>query len=393
MPEGRKAGTWHPGEYRPFLVGFLKVHNELLKGNLARVLENLSEVCDIIAVCDDGSYDGSAELLASHPKIPADLLLTYDSPSFNQELERKETLLERVLAYRPQWIFWLDGDEALDAHGLAGLRSYLRRLPSHIQSVDMAEANLWLSERWARTDSLWGKGNFCRCWRGQAGLHFLASEGLHRPQFPVELLGAPSATAPFSVLHFGFSSRSHQRFKILQYATTCPEALPRLPYAAEGEFELIDSSDFPWPVSKDAPRPPPAVGEEYIAAVMGIGLVEDGLGIVNGTSKLCVVTISTYNQGASLPGAIDSVLAQTCPKWILLVVDDASDDDTAAVVAGYMEEDPRIFYLRYPEKRGRRATSQVSRAVAARWAPRRLTLRSNGHLAPTRVAREVRRCG
>lgn len=50
--------------------------------------------------------------------------------------------------------------------------------------------------------------------------------------------------------------------------------------------------------------------------------------------------------GASwLPGAIESVLAQRCTDWELVVGDNASEDDLAAVLARY--SDPRIRYHRW----------------------------------------------
>jgi len=56
------------------------------------------------------------------------------------------------------------------------------------------------------------------------------------------------------------------------------------------------------------------------------------------------VILPTYNRAGVLPRAIDSVVAQTLDDWELIVVDDASDDDVASVLAGY--RDPRMRYVR-----------------------------------------------
>ncbi len=58
------------------------------------------------------------------------------------------------------------------------------------------------------------------------------------------------------------------------------------------------------------------------------------------TEPLVSVIMPTYNRSAMLPGAIETVLAQTYPNWELVVVDDASEDDTAEVLAGFA--DPRV---------------------------------------------------
>ena len=64
----------------------------------------------------------------------------------------------------------------------------------------------------------------------------------------------------------------------------------------------------------------------------------------------CVsIIIPTHNRSKLLRRSIQSVLAQTFQDFELLVVDDASSDDTASVVSGF--SDPRVRYIRLPENR------------------------------------------
>jgi glycosyltransferase involved in cell wall biosynthesis/Flp pilus assembly protein TadD len=63
------------------------------------------------------------------------------------------------------------------------------------------------------------------------------------------------------------------------------------------------------------------------------------------------VVIPCYNYARYLPEAIESVLAQRVPAELIeiIVVDDDSPDDTAAVAAGYVERLPdRVRYLHQP---------------------------------------------
>ena len=62
------------------------------------------------------------------------------------------------------------------------------------------------------------------------------------------------------------------------------------------------------------------------------------------------IVLPTANRAATLPRAIASVLWQTFTDWELLVVDDGSTDDTAAILAGY--DDPRIHVYRHERNRG-----------------------------------------
>lgn len=57
------------------------------------------------------------------------------------------------------------------------------------------------------------------------------------------------------------------------------------------------------------------------------------------------VLLPTYNYARFLPEAIESVLAQDFADFELLIGDDASDDDSAAVIRRFAARDPRIRAL------------------------------------------------
>lgn len=71
------------------------------------------------------------------------------------------------------------------------------------------------------------------------------------------------------------------------------------------------------------------------------------------------VLMPTYNQAGFIRRAINSVCGQTLAHWELIIVDDASPDDTAAVVEPYLA-DERIHYQRLPRNRGRGAALNVA---------------------------------
>jgi glycosyltransferase involved in cell wall biosynthesis len=62
------------------------------------------------------------------------------------------------------------------------------------------------------------------------------------------------------------------------------------------------------------------------------------------------VVVPAHNARPWIGAAIDSVAAQTHPRWELIVVDDASDDGTAELVADRAATDPRVRLLRSPGK-------------------------------------------
>ena len=58
------------------------------------------------------------------------------------------------------------------------------------------------------------------------------------------------------------------------------------------------------------------------------------------------VIVAAYNAASSIKRALDSALGQTVPDLELIVVDDASTDKTADIVAACMARDPRVRLIR-----------------------------------------------
>lgn len=67
------------------------------------------------------------------------------------------------------------------------------------------------------------------------------------------------------------------------------------------------------------------------------------------TPRISVV-LPVYNGAETLTRAMESIQAQVHCDWELLVVDDGSEDDSAAIAAAFAEADPRIVLLRCPHR-------------------------------------------
>ncbi|MFQ6028103.1 MAG: glycosyltransferase family 2 protein [Dehalococcoidia bacterium] len=75
------------------------------------------------------------------------------------------------------------------------------------------------------------------------------------------------------------------------------------------------------------------------------------------------VVMPTYNRGYIIRRAIDSVIAQTCTDWEMVIVDDGSNDDTEEIIASY--GDSRIVYLRQDSaKKGAAAARNLGIATS-----------------------------
>lgn len=66
---------------------------------------------------------------------------------------------------------------------------------------------------------------------------------------------------------------------------------------------------------------------------------------------LVSIIMPTYNCGPFIARSVDSVLAQTCSNWELLIVDDCSTDNTYEVIEPYLQ-DQRIQYTQLKSNSG-----------------------------------------
>lgn len=64
------------------------------------------------------------------------------------------------------------------------------------------------------------------------------------------------------------------------------------------------------------------------------------------------IIIPVFRAEAYLPRCLDSLLAQTCRDWELILVDDCSPDGSGAICDRYAAADRRILALHQPERRG-----------------------------------------
>jgi succinoglycan biosynthesis protein ExoO len=80
------------------------------------------------------------------------------------------------------------------------------------------------------------------------------------------------------------------------------------------------------------------------------------------------VIIPAYNAQGSIARALDSALAQTLPAAEIIVVDDRSSDDTAAVVRRMARADPRIRLIEQPVNGGpSRSRNAAIQAATGDW--------------------------
>lgn len=107
-------------------------------------------------------------------------------------------------------------------------------------------------------------------------------------------------------------------------------------------------------------------------------------------SKIIIV-MSAYNAASTLPDCLESLKAQTHKNWILLVADDGSKDNTAAVLNLAAQTDSRIWVFAHSDNKGMPARLNALIALALEEYPGSLIARmdSDDLCHPERFERQV----
>jgi len=82
-----------------------------------------------------------------------------------------------------------------------------------------------------------------------------------------------------------------------------------------------------------------------------------------------VLGMTLYNNARHLPEALDSLLAQSTSDFVLVLLDDASSDDTERVAREFAARDARIRYHRHATRQAMVATWHEVAGLAARECP------------------------
>jgi glycosyltransferase involved in cell wall biosynthesis len=358
------------------IAGFGKFRNEIVReGNLYRVLDQFERHCDGGVLCDDGSTDGTREHLerwvSDHSAWGWELLqIPEHENDFGAELVVKQRMLSMLALASPKWVFWLDGDEALDEIPGADFCSWVKEQADTHAAWKFHYTQLWRSAHWARTDDGFDDGVFCKLWRWTPELHFETSRhGTHQAQFPKPIDYGAAGFAPFEIIHWGNYGKN-LTWKAIQYAKGRGGVDRHIHFGHPPDTSM--STGEGWDVTYPAERPTyrllgsaPENPEEMPRpfSLDEIRTIRE-LGELRGLAGYFTVVVPTYNRAAELPRALDSLIAQTNQRWVALVLDDGSTDHTDAIMRAYQARDPRIFYARYPTNRGGVAMNEIGMRMA-----------------------------
>lgn len=427
------------------IFGFCKMRNEVLRGNIYRCLAELERFCDGGVLCDDASTDGTAEILREWAKTHkgwALMEVPADQQAFEKEMQVKQQMMRGLHSRKgepPTWILWLDADEAMSVDA-GSLRTWLYYLPEDVPGVRCHYTQLWRNSEWARTDQGFDEGEFVKFWRYRGDLSFDVTSGTHRNQYPVQIAFDACKIAPFEVMHYGNvgknlvwkaimysggrggvdrhisfghppedSMATGEGFDQKEWSSEHPtyrHVPATLPFGCHNcgeplELYYEERGGWRWrhaePYTSRAARRPglPTCMVCPVGPLPPAPFTLDEIKIIRSMGSLknlsgwFTVVVPAFNRGKDLPYALDSLLAQTYSKWIAVVPDDGSTDDTPRVMREYEEKDPRIFSARYLKNRGGVAMNEIGMALACEFTEFWTRLGSDDWFARDKLQRDA----
>jgi len=146
------------------VIALLSLHNEI--EYLADYLSNVSAQVDGIVALDDGSTDGSADVVAAHPAVLELVRVAPRVPHVWDEPANRRALIGAAAKYRPDWLIGLDADERLEREFRERCALEIERAEREgILALSVNIRELWDSPIRYRSDGNWGSKRHARLFR------------------------------------------------------------------------------------------------------------------------------------------------------------------------------------------------------------------------------------
>lgn len=174
------------------------------KTNIQRFMESVSKYCDGLVIFDDGSDDGTREVITSYSgdfelEIPSNAV---NSPAY--ENYHRQRSLQHCKRLNADWIITLDVDEVFERRAeYGGLRSLLESIPPEVSGVGFYRKELWRSDRYIRVDGNWAHRLEVRAFRFTDKLSYDISPAYKADVMPSNI-EPPFSKSLLNILHYAY---------------------------------------------------------------------------------------------------------------------------------------------------------------------------------------------
>lgn len=172
---------------RPTICAEICMKNE--EDMIERTLDDVTQWADKIVVLDDGSTDGSVEIVRKYPKV-VDVCQRPDKGNERSEGKDRQRLLEMAQSTGCEWVVFIDSDETFE--NAMKWNVYDLVTDEAMNLYYFLQVNLWRNETHYRTDELWYKGWFGRLFRSLPELEMTTKHDEHCGGIPCNIPGAPT---------------------------------------------------------------------------------------------------------------------------------------------------------------------------------------------------------
>jgi glycosyltransferase involved in cell wall biosynthesis len=325
------------------LVCLLPVRNG--EADLPGYFESVARFADSVVALDDGSTDGTRELLESHPLV--EILLTNppreDYEGWNDSANRTRLLAAAGEKLAPDWILSLDADERIDAADAGALREFLAneavRGDAYLLQVLQMIGDLHHYEPGVT-------------WVGRL---FAYEPGQEFPAEPLHFVALPTSIP-----------RSRWRettIRVQHLANLTPE---RRAIRYE-KYQQVDR-ERQFQASYDRVLEPPRSVEEWRPRSPALPVLKNAPRFVPepppGPDPLVSAIVISQNDEAVIERAVDAVLSQNCAATYEVILVTSGTDRTAEIVRARFPE-VRVVELDHAALPGeaRNAGLEVARGV------------------------------
>ncbi|MCC6930536.1 MAG: glycosyltransferase family 2 protein [Gemmatimonadaceae bacterium] len=186
-------------------------------------LRNVSSQVDGIVALDDGSTDGSAELLSGHESVLELLRNPTDRPAWD-EVGNHRALIAAALRHGADWVICVDADERLEEDFRARAERVIvrgRLLGYSAYAVRLRE--LWDDRGQYRADGIWGRKMVARFFRLRPDHEFDPRE-LHAHKAPMQgLRNGRFPKADLTIYHLAMLDADDRAARRARYEEADPD--------------------------------------------------------------------------------------------------------------------------------------------------------------------------
>lgn len=189
-------------------------------------LDHLRDYVDGFIVLDDGSVDGTSDLIRREPKCLAVLpgLATEGEAHVWRERDNQRRLLNAARALGMDWVLVCDADERYERIFLEQLQTVMSSFPDGERvGVHVSLCELWDSAHHYRTDGLWGKKGRLRLFTVPDAIDDTAEQALHGRWLPESVSSVRHVRLYYRLYHLKMIHRADRLARRDFYKALDPE--------------------------------------------------------------------------------------------------------------------------------------------------------------------------